>query len=306
MTESQKSTTLKGSIAIGFSAILWGLDGVIFTPQLSNLDVGFVVFILHLFPFLLMNIFFAKQYRNLLLMNKSDIITFFFISLFGGALGTLSIVKALFLLNFNHLSIVALLQKLQPIFAIFLAWLLLKEKISKNFAIWALIAVISSYFLTFGWNLPNTSSEGINTVYAALLSLLAAFSFGCSTVLSKKILGSYTFVTSTFFRYGFTTFIMFLYMIFWGKFSDFAHVTERNWFFIIIIGLTTGSGAIFLYYYGLRKVKAMLSSIIELLFPISAIVLDYFINGTTFSAVQWIAAAVMIFSIVKLNAKPTE
>ena len=68
-----------------------------------------------------------------------------------------------------------------------------------------------------------------------------------------------------------------------------------------LIGLTTGSGAIFLYYYGLRHVKASLSTFLELMYPITAVVLDYFVNGTKYSPVQWIAAFVMLFAIVMLN-----
>jgi drug/metabolite transporter (DMT)-like permease len=74
--------------------------------------------------------------------------------------------------------------------------------------------------------------------------------------------------------------------------------------FIVLIGLTTGSGAIILYYYGLRKVKAMSATISELMFPISAVLFDYLINKSLLSPVQWIAAAVMIYAIIRLNAAP--
>jgi len=301
--EKERKIVVKGSVAIAISAILWGVDGVVLTPRLYNLDVGYVVFILHFFPFVLMNIFFSSQYSFLPKMKRPDLVTFFLISFFGGAIGTLAIVKALFLLNFNHLSIVVLLQKLQPIFAIILATTLLGEKLRRHFALWASLAIGSGYFLTFGWALPDFHAES-NTIYAALLALLAAFSFGSSTVFSKKILGNYSFVTSTFYRYGFTSLIMLFYMIIWGQFGQFRMTTPENWLYIVIIGLTTGSGAIFLYYYGLRNVRAIMATISELMFPISAILLDYFINDSVLSPVQWIAAAVMIYAIIRLNAKP--
>ena len=286
---------------MAFSAMLWGVDGILLTPQLYNLNTAFVVFVIHLFPFLLMNLFFFKEYRQLRVMSRSDLLFFGLIALFGGALGTLAIVKSLFLLHFNNLSVVVLLQKLQPVFAVLLARVILKERIKKHFAVWACIALIAGYFLTFGWTLPDFSTEGITTFYAALLSLLAAFSFGSSTVFSKKILGNYSFVTSTFFRYGFTTLIMFLIVLFTGHLCDFSQITPRNWFFIALIGLTTGSGAIFLYYYGLRNVKASLSTFLELMYPITAVVLDYFVNKTVYSPVQWMAACVMLFAIIMLN-----
>ena len=301
MKETQRNTKLVGALAVALSAMLWGVDGILLTPQLYNLNTAFVVFVIHLCPFLLMNVFFFKEYRHLKTMTRSDMLYFFLIAFFGGALGTLAIVKSLFLLHFNSLSVIVLLQKLQPVFAVILARIILKERIKKHFALWASIALIAGYFLTFSWALPDFSTEGITTFYAAMLSLLAAFSFGSSTVFSKKILGSYSFVTSTFFRYGFTTLIMLVIVLFTGHIGDFSQVTQRNWLFIALIGLTTGSGAIFLYYYGLRHVKASLSTFLELMYPITAVVLDHFVNKTVYSPMQWLAAFVMLFAIVMLN-----
>lgn len=302
MTKTLKSEILRGSVAVGLAAMLWGFDGVVLTPQLYRLDVVYVVFMLHLVPFLFMNILFRKEYRSLRLMTAIDILTFALIGLFGGAVGTIAIVKALFLLNFNHLSVVVLLQKLQPVFAIALAALLLKEKISRRYAFWSTVAVISGYFLTFGWSLPDLQT-GSNTIQAALLALLAAFSFGSSTVFSKKVLYKFSFTTSTFYRYGFTSAIMLIFMLLLSDFRQFSLTSEREWFFIMLIGLTTGSGAIFLYYYGLRRIKAMTATISELLFPVSAVVFDYLINGSLLDPLQWVSAALMVFAIIRLNTQ---
>ena len=306
MNKQLQNTKVTGALAVAGSAMLWGVDGILLTPQLYNLNTAFVVFVIHLFPFLLMNLFFFKQYRLLKTMSRSDLLYFTLIALFGGALGTLSIVKSLFLLHFNNLSVVVLLQKLQPVFAVLLARFILKEKIKKNFVLWAAIALIGGYFLTFGWALPDFSTDGIVTVYAALLSLLAAFSFGSSTVFSKKILGNYSFYASTFFRYGFTTVIMLVIVLLTGHLGDFSQITPRNWLFIALIGLTTGSGAIFLYYYGLRHVKASISTFLELMYPITAVALDFLVNKTVYTPVQWVAAGVMLFAIVMLNSRHSE
>lgn len=298
--DKQGNQIVRGTIAISISAIMWGFDGVVLTPRLYNLDVLFVVFVLHLLPFLLMNIFLFKQYKYLKTFLKQDYITFFLIAFFGGAMGTYAIVRALFLVEFQHLSVVVLLQKLQPIFAIILARILLKERVGKHFALWASVAIVASYFLTFGLHIPNFST-GSDTIYAALFALLAALSFGSSTVFSKKILMNHNFITATFYRYGFTTILLFFVVLFAGRFNEFSQVTSENMVYFIIIGLTTGSGAIFIYYYGLRRVKAIIATISELLFPISAIVFDYLINDSILSPVQLISAAIMVFAIIKLN-----
>lgn len=299
----ENKTILKGTVAISISAILWGFDGVVLTPRLYNLDVGYVVFMLHLIPFLLMNLFLFRQYAQLKLFVRQDFITMILISSFGGVLGTLSIVQALFLVNFQHLSVVVLLQKLQPIFAILLAAILLKEKIKRNFVAWASLAIIASYFLTFGFELPKLGSNSDATIIkASLFALLAAFSFGSSTVFSKRFLLNHNFITATFYRYGFTTLIMLIYVIVFGKYVYLQQTTSVNWLYFILIGLTTGSGAIFIYYYGLRRVKAIIATISELLFPISAIFFDYIVNDSMLSPVQLISAAIMVFAIIRLNS----
>jgi drug/metabolite transporter (DMT)-like permease len=295
-----KRDKLIGAFAISIAAAFWGLDGIVLTPHLYNLNVAFVVFMLHALAFLIMNTFLFNEYKAIRRFNRSDFITFLLIALFGGAIGTMAMVHALFLVNFEKLTIVILLQKLQPIFAIALAVIFLGERMRRHYFIWATLAIVSGYFLTFGMHLPNFNA-GDNTLEAALFSLLAAFSFGSSTVLSKKILGRYSFQTATFYRYGFTSLILLLYVLVAGLYTQYDSVTTENWIIFLIIAITTGSGAIFLYYFGLRKVRAVIATICELFFPVTAIILDYFINDQRLSWVQWISAFIMLFAIINLN-----
>jgi drug/metabolite transporter (DMT)-like permease len=300
MTENKERYI--GATAIIIAAIMWGFDGVVLTPRLFSLDVGFVVFMLHLVPFLLMNIFLFKEYKKLKTFTRSDILTFFAIAFFGGALGTMAIVKALFLVNFQHLSVVVLLQKLQPIFAIILAAIFLKEKIEKRFIFWAVIAVFASYTLAFGFHLPH-KIDNPNLIQASLWAVLAAFSFGSATVFGKKALNKFPYYTTNFFRFGFTSLLMLIYVLITGSISSFQNLTTTHMTYFLIIAVTTGSGAIFLFYYGLNKVKAMVSTICELFFPISAILFDYLINKHILSPVQWISAIIMILAIVEISYK---
>ncbi len=299
MTEN-KSTALHGAFAISMAAILWGLDGIVLTPRLYDLPVTFVVFIVHAIPFILMNFLYWKQYRLISLLNGKEVFFMFMTSLLGGAMGTLCIVQALFLVNFHNLSVVVLLQKLQPVFAISLAAFLLKEKIQKQFLLWAVVAIAAGYFLTFGLHKPNFNT-GSNTALAAVYSILAAACFGFSTVFSRGVAQRLPFRAATFFRYGITTVIMLVVLVATGSAPSITNITADHKITIAIIIFTTGSGAIFLYYYGMKKVSAMTASILELLYPISAIVFDYVFNNRGLSALQWMSVAVMIFSIVKIT-----
>ena len=185
-----------------------------------------------------------------------------------------------------------------PLVAI--AIVILKEKTGKNFALWATIGVIASYFLTFGFNLPNVNADK-NTIIAALLAVLAAFSFAVGTVFGKKIATKLDFVTVTYYRYGITSLLMFFYLIFnYPKLLLILNLSSKIWMIFWIIPLTTGIGAMFLYFYGLKNVNATVSTICELFFPISALFLDYLVNGIILSPIQIISAAVMIFAVTML------
>ena len=292
---------IKGSLLVCLAATMWGFDGIVLTPRLFNLHVPFVVFILHLLPLILMSIIFGKEeFKNIKKLQKNDLFFFFCVALFGGCLGTLSIVKALFLVNFKHLTVVTLLQKLQPIFAIILARLLLKEKLKRAYLFWGFLALLGGYLLTFEFHLPEFVSSD-NLLPASLYSLLAAFSFGSATVFGKRILKSASFRTALYLRYLLTTCIMFVIVAFTSGFGDFSTATAGNWLIFVIIALTTGSGAILLYYFGLRYITAKVATMCELCFPISSVVFDYLINGNILSPIQIASAILMIISIIRIS-----
>ncbi len=297
---NEKKETI-GAMLVCLAATLWGFDSIVLTPRLFKLSVPYVVFMVHLLPFIGMTLIFGKdEIKNIKKLDKRDLMFFFLVALFGGSLGTLSIVKALFLVNFHHLTVVTLLQKLQPVFAILLARVILKEREGKGFLFWAAMALIGGYLLTFQFNMPQMVYNG-NMLLACFYSLLAAFSFGSATVFGKRILKNASFRTALYLRYGLTTFIMFFIASFSGSLGYISHTTPLQWMIFIIIGLTSGSGAILLYYKGLRYIKANVATMCELCFPVSSILFDYIFNGNVLSIIQILSATLMLYSIYKIT-----
>ena len=78
-------------------------------------------------------------------------------------------------------------------------------------------------------------------------------------------------------------------------------VSSVQWGLILLIGVTTGSGAIFLYYYGLTRVRAVVSAICELCLPLSAVVLDYWLNGSVLGGWQWVGAILLVTAITLVS-----
>ena len=300
MVTVNRSTSSVGALAICVAAVLWGLDGVVLTPRLMGLAVPFVVFLLHAVPFALMQPVLYGSWRRLAAFDRRTWLALFLVALSGGLLGTLCIVKALFLVEFRQLSVVVLLQKLQPIFAILLATVLLKERLSNRFVLWASLAVAGGYVLTFGLSVPDIQG-GSRTIQAAAYALVAAASFGAATVFGKLLLGSVDFRTATFARYGLTTILALAYLAVAGVGLPFATVTFEEWLIVVLISLTTGSGAIFLYYWGLTRVRAVVATICELCLPLSAVLLDHVVNGARLGLWQWIGGIALVGSILRIS-----
>lgn len=282
------------------AAALWGVEGIVLTPSLYSLPVPFVVFIQSgLISFILIPLIF-KFRHELQELKLKDWLSFLGVAVFGGAIGTMAITKALFYVNFVNLSIVILIQKLQPLFALLLAAIILKEKLPKRFFIWALLAVAGTILMTFGLNMPNLDT-GDKTIYAALFALIASFSFGFSTVLSKRALKNTSFELATYLRFSFTAFIMLLIVLSLNQFSAINSVTSTELIAFLLIAFTTGGSAIFLYYYGLKNISASVATICELAFPITAVLLEYILRDNILDAFQWVGVIILITSIFKVT-----
>lgn len=296
----EHKTNLISPVLIILAASLWAVDGIVLTPSLYSLPVTLVVFIESSIVAIILTIFFKKYFAQLKNLTPKDWLAFLGVALFGGAIGTMAITRALFYVNFVNLSIVVFIQKMQPIFAIVLAGILLKEKLKKDFFIWAGLAIISAYIMTFGLSLPNFDT-GDKTTLAALFALLAAASFGSSTVLSKRALRNVNFELGTYLRFAITSLIMLVIVLSSGTISSISEVTSKQVWVFLIIAFTTGGPAIFLYYYGLKNISASIATICELAFPLVAVVLEYFVHGNILSPIQWIGAGLLLISILKIT-----
>ncbi|WKZ68348.1 MAG: EamA family transporter [Melioribacteraceae bacterium] len=287
------------------AASLWGIDGIVLRPTLYSLPVGLVVFIESSIVAILLSPIFLKQYGKLKSLTLADWGSFVGVALFGGAIGTMAITKALFYVDFVNLSIVILIQKLQPVFALILAGLILKERLPRIFFLWAAIAISGTYLMTFGFKMPIQVNEG-NTAMAAMYSIIAALSFASSTVFSKRALRNVGFELGTYLRFAISSIIMLIIVLPLGQLPQIAEVTTDQFLIFLLIAFTTGGAAIFLYYYGLKIVTASVATICEMAFPLTAVILEYLLRDNILDPVQWIGVAILLYSIFKVTRMSQE
>tara|TARA_B100000749_G_scaffold46990_1_gene33158 strand:- start:1314 stop:2222 length:909 start_codon:yes stop_codon:yes gene_type:complete len=286
------------ALAVIFAAFLWSFDGFI-RQNLFALPSFLIVSLEHVIGAILFLPLLIRGWKEVSSLSQRGWISVLWISIFGGVLGTFFYTKALSYVNYIDLSVVVLLQKLQPIFAIALAGLILKEKITKRFIILAFAAIVGGYLVTFGSSSINDWDD--KTIIAALLALLAAFSWGSSTVLGKHALNRLSFTTVTSLRLAITASVTAFVLLSTGQYDAINNMTLSHWGFIVLIVLSTGSLALFFYYYGLNKLPASHATLYELFWPLSAVGLDWFIRGNILSLPQWVGAILLLGAIIILT-----
>ena len=286
------------ALAVIFAAFLWSFDGFI-RQNLFALPSFLIVSLEHVIGAILFLPLLIRGWKEVSSLGQRGWISVLWISIFGGVLGTFFYTKALSYVNYIDLSVVVLLQKLQPIFAIALAGLILKEKITKRFIILAFAAIVGGYLVTFGSSSINDWDD--KTIIAALLALLAAFSWGSSTVLGKHALNRLSFTTVTSLRLAITASVTAFVLLSTGQYGAVQSMTISHWGFIVLIVLSTGSLALFFYYYGLNKLPASHATLYELFWPLSAVGLDWFIRGNILSLPQWVGAILLLGAIIILT-----
>lgn len=286
-----------GPLLIFIAAILWALDGIL-RRFLYDLPPITIVFLEHLIGLIIISPFLFRAWKKEKL-SKKEWWVMALIALMSGVLGTLFFTTALLKVNFIQFSVVLLLQKLQPLFAIFTAWFLLKERPTKNYAIWAILAIASGFFVTFPNGIVNFG-EGGAYISAAIFAVLAATMWGSSTAFSRYMLlnHSYTFITGL--RFLLTVPLALILVFLMKAMPSLNVVTGKQVGVLTIIALSTGMVALWIYYRGLKQTKASVSTIVELAFPLLAVFIDYFLYDTVLLGTQYLAAVIMLFAMYRV------
>ena len=286
-----------GPLLIITSAVLWALDGVI-RRNLYSLPPITIILFEHIIGLVILTPFVWKLLMKEKL-GKREFWLLVLVAILSGLLGTLWFTTALLKVHFISFSVVFLLQKLQPIFAIGSASIFLKEKLDKRYIKWALLALVSAYFVTFA-NGHVDLATGEGTVVAALYALGAAFAWGTSTTFSKMILTKVSYKVSTFYRFLFTSIIAFIVVIALGYLPSLSTPTSSQFGFFVLIAISTGLVALAIYYKGLSKTPVHISTMLELTFPFIAIFIDMTLYHTTLAVSQYVFAVLLSFAIYKI------
>ncbi|MEI8130573.1 MAG: DMT family transporter [bacterium] len=296
--ESKSKSLFSGPLLIVIAALLWGIDGIL-RRSLYTLPPITIVFFEHLIGFVILFPFIWKSFKTETL-SKKEWSAIVFVALLSGLLGTLWFTTALLDTMFISFSVVFLLQKLQPIFAITTARIFLKERVGKGYRLWALLALVAAYFVTFPNGVVNFKT-GAGTIIAALFAIGAAFAWGTSTTFSKIALRDRSSNYITALRFLLTLVMAFVGVLLLGKAPSLSTINHTQILTLVVIALSSGMVSLLIYYRGLKTTPVSVSTILELFYPLVAVVIDVVLYHNVLAWSQYLAAAILLYAMYRVG-----
>ena len=177
----------------------------------------------------------------------------------------------------------------------------LKEKITKDYILWAGLAFVAAYFVTFPGGRVNLTT-GRDSLIAALFAVGAAVAWGSTTAFSRYALlkHSPTYIAGLRFMIA-TVFALALIPFMAGAAPTLSAITSNQLLRLLAIALSSGMVALWIYYRGLKQTEARVSTILELVFPMTAVFIDIFLYHTVLHWSQYLAAVVLIYAVSRVS-----
>lgn len=295
---------MRGFLFVIGACCFWAFDSLIRYPLLGEGVSAFnIVLIEH---FILSFIFAYSFLKNFNQIASKDLLAFLFIGGIGSALATLSFTRAF---EYMNPSLVILLQKLQPIVAISLARILLKEKIQAKFLLWAFVCMLGGILIGFEdfyplWTGRNQWQQFFfksDIVRGYILVGIAVVGWGASTVLGRKLsLEKYSEKSIMGGRslFGFLCLLPFMFSSGYSFQVNAFQVTK-----IVLMAIFSGAVALYLFYKGLKLISARSCAIAEMFFPLFAIIVNWVFLGKALSFTQILGGSVLILGATMIQLK---
>ena len=288
------------AIFVILGAALWATDTIFRHPMTHQISALSIVFLEHAFALMIASIWVFIFQKKKLKLDVLPLLGAASIGIIGSALATI-----FFTISFQYAnpSVSILLQKTQPIAVILLSWLFLGEKLSLRFFIWGALALFAAFFLSFPHGIIADELQETNIIGIALAlgaSMLWAVSTVIGKVTLKKISGSH--LTLWRFFFGFLTLWGILYFVPQSR-IEIPLVTADSSIMLSIffMALVPGFLGVTLYYRGLTRMKASVATLLELAFPLCAVFINSRFLNLHLENRQLLAAAALIFCIVKIS-----
>jgi drug/metabolite transporter (DMT)-like permease len=287
-----------GVALVAAGAAIWGLDGVIRAPLVKDWSTWTIVLYEHVLLTLVVLPFLWSRRRVVRGLSPRGWLSVGAVAWGGSALATLAFTGAF---QHGNPTVVVLLQKTQPVWAVLAATLLLGERPRRRLGLIALPALFGVYLLSFGWMSPGAALEG-GQAESVLLALTAAALWGSATAFGRRALQEVTPNVLTGLRFTVALPLLLALAATHHGLAAPAGASGGDWLRIVLVALFPGLIALVLYYRGLERVPASVATFAELAFPATSLVAGWVFLDAVVSVQQLLGFAVVWLCILALHA----
>jgi drug/metabolite transporter (DMT)-like permease len=286
-----------GVALVAFAAALWGFDQWIRASLSGATTAATIVFGEHVVLVLLTLPLAAGALAAVWRLGWKHVLAAVAIGAGASAVATILFTEALF--AHNDFVTPVVLQKVQPVFAVIGAMVVLGERPRYRFGAYVVAALVGTWLM----GVPDPFHPKAHGLATMTYALGAALLWALGTVFGRYLARDMRFehVTTLRFVFGLPASAIALLVLGSPAFSSW-----HNTFWIAVLALVTGLAAMFIYYYGLRSTPAVAATIAELAFPITAVLVGYFKFGQTLSGWQWVGVALTTMIVALLPARPLD
>jgi len=297
-------------LGLGFiflACTTWALDTLIRYPMLGKISAQSIVLFEHFFLTLLFVPLLWKMRHRIGELKLGVLFNFLIIGAMGSALATLAFTEAFSLIS---PSMVILLQKLQPVVAIILARIVLKERLSRAFLIWAILCFVGGVLVGHKDIMPGLKDFDfrVNLFWSRemigyLLTMVAVISWGASTVFGKKLSLS-GFNEREIMAGRFLTGLIALAPLYHLSSRDTSALLHIDvWSKLIVMALLSGLVGMAFYYQGLKRLTARQCTLAELFFPLCAVLVNWFFLEITLDPIQLVGGGLLLLGSTVIQLK---
>ena len=287
-----------GFLLVAMGAALWGSDGLLRRGLAFELPASVVVFAEHVILVLITLPLLWRARKAVKAFGPRDWAALVFIGAGASALATVLFTQAFV---YGDPNTPLLLQKLQPIFAVAGASLLLGERLLPRYGLYFILALVGAYLIAF----PDPGQASVSAIAPAALATGAALLWGLGTVLGRFLTAKVAFAELTALRFAVGLPATALILLVRSETSLVSTITAREGFTLVLLALIPGLIALLFYYRGLRETPASAATLAELSFPVTAVTVNYLAFDATLTSSQWAGLLILTATIAWMGFAST-
>jgi drug/metabolite transporter (DMT)-like permease len=290
---TRRLLAIPGVMLVALAAAMWGTDALFRKPLAESTSAATIVFGEHVILVLVTLPLLVPAMRALFGAGIRYVLAGIAVGAGASAVATILFTQAF--VKGDPITPVVL-QKVQPLIAIAAARLILGEEPRRRFAWFVIPALLGVWLIAF----PQPFDVHTQGVEPMALALGAAVLWGLGTVFGRYLARRLRFDHIVTVRFSFGLVASAIALPILGA-PAFASAHDTLW--IAYLALVTGLLALSLYYIGLQRTPAMVASIAELAYPVTAIVVGYVAFDATLRWTQWLGVAVTVGVVSLLPAR---